>query len=264
MPDAGTIGDIFASAVKALGGAGVITDGALRDTPTIQAIDLPVYHQSSHASTYGRQHMPYSVDDSITCAGVFVQPGDIVVGDAEGAVVIPTRSSPRVAATAVAQEEVEEFAIERVAAGESTDDVFPLSTARRRSSSSGREARRGSAPDRSTSTGSAICTAIPVASRIGPLLMSSVIAPFDPAARRAPTPSTRRSTTCSPTFASMLDRGASWNDVVKMNFWVPGADHRSALEAPWLEHFPDETPGPPATPRCVIDHDVPPRTSPRT
>ena len=43
-PHAGTIGDIFAMRVKALGGAGVITDGALRDTPAITNIDLPVYH----------------------------------------------------------------------------------------------------------------------------------------------------------------------------------------------------------------------------
>ncbi len=131
VPDAGTIGDIFAMRVHALGGAGVITDGALRDTPAITAIDLPVYHQSSHGATYGRHHMPYSVDDSITCAGVFVQPGDILVGDAEGAVVIPHALVAEVAAAAVAQEEVEEFAIERVAAGESTDDLFPLAKERR-------------------------------------------------------------------------------------------------------------------------------------
>jgi regulator of RNase E activity RraA len=87
--------------------------------------------------------MPYSVDDSITCAGVFVQPGDIVVGDAEGAVVIPHALVAEVAAAAVAQEEVEEFAIERVAAGESTDDVFPLSAARRPEFEQWRDARRG-------------------------------------------------------------------------------------------------------------------------
>jgi len=131
VPDAGTIGDIFAMRVHALGGAGVITDGALRDTPAIAAIEMPVYHQSSHAATYGRHHMPYSVDDSITCAGVFVQPGDIVVGDAEGAVVIPHALVAEVAAAAIVQEEVEEFAIERVAAGESTDDLFPLAKERR-------------------------------------------------------------------------------------------------------------------------------------
>lgn len=131
VPDAGTIGDIFALRVKALGGAGVITDGALRDTAAIQEIDLPVYHLSSHAATYGRQHMPYSVDDSITCAGVFVQPGDVVVGDAEGVVVIPHALVAEVAGDAVAQEEVEEFAIERIKAGESTDDLFPLAKSRR-------------------------------------------------------------------------------------------------------------------------------------
>jgi 5-oxopent-3-ene-1,2,5-tricarboxylate decarboxylase / 2-hydroxyhepta-2,4-diene-1,7-dioate isomerase len=130
VPDAGTIGDIFAMRVKALGGAGVITDGAVRDTPAITAIEMPVYHQSSHAATYGRQHMPYSIDDAITCAGVFVEPGDVVVGDAEGVVVIPHALVAEVAADAVAQEEVEEFAIERVAAGESTDDLFPLATSR--------------------------------------------------------------------------------------------------------------------------------------
>jgi regulator of RNase E activity RraA len=131
VPDAGTIGDIFALRVKALGGAGVITDGALRDTSAIQQIDLPVYHLSSHAATYGRQHMAYSVDDSITCAGVFVQPGDVVVGDGEGVVVIPHALVAEVAGDAVAQEDVEEFAIERVKAGESTDEVFPLAKSRR-------------------------------------------------------------------------------------------------------------------------------------
>lgn len=131
VADAGTIGDIFAMRVKALGGAGVVTDGALRDTPAIVAIGLPVYHQSSHAATYGRHHMPYSVDDAITCAGVFVRPGDIIVGDGEGAVVIPHTLVAEVAAAAVAQEEVEEFALERVGVGESTDDLFPLSKDRR-------------------------------------------------------------------------------------------------------------------------------------
>lgn len=131
VPDAGTIGDIFALRVQALGGAGVITDGALRDTGAIREIDMPVYHQSSHGSTYGRHHMPYSVDDAITCAGVFVRPGDIIVGDAEGAVVIPHALVVEVARDALDQEDVEAFAIEKVRAGESTDDLFPLAPSRR-------------------------------------------------------------------------------------------------------------------------------------
>lgn len=148
VPDAGTIGDIFAMRVKALGGAGVITDGALRDTPAIADIELPVYHQSSHAATYGRHHMPYSVDDSITCAGVFVQPGDILVGDAEGVVVIPHALVEDVARDSVAQEEVETFAIERVALGESTDDLFPLAASRRAEFEAWRDARHNDGGER--------------------------------------------------------------------------------------------------------------------
>lgn len=141
VPDAGTIGDIFALRVKALGGAGVITDGALRDTPAITEIDMPVYHQSSHAATFSRHHMAYSVDDGISCAGVFVEPGDVIVGDAEGAVVIPHALVAEVARDAVAQEEVEAFAIERITAGESTDDLFPLADSRRREYESWRAER---------------------------------------------------------------------------------------------------------------------------
>jgi len=130
VPDAATIGDIFATRLFALGGAGIVTDGGLRDTPAIAAIDGPVYHLSSHGSTYGRQHMPYSTDDSITCAGVFVVPGDVIVGDGEGAVVIPAALVEEVTRDALIQEEKEAFALERVTAGESTVDLFPIAKER--------------------------------------------------------------------------------------------------------------------------------------
>ena len=141
VPDAGTIGDIYVTRLLALGAAGVVTDGALRDTPAIAEIPIPVYRQSSHAATYGRHHMPYSVDDAITCAGVFVEPGDVVVGDAEGAVVIPAALVEEVTRDALAQEDVEAFAIERVAAGESTSGLFPLADARRAEYEAWRAAR---------------------------------------------------------------------------------------------------------------------------
>lgn len=130
VPDAGTIGDIFASRLFTLGGAGIVTDGALRDTTAIADLGGPVYHQASHGATYGRQHMPYSTDDSITCAGVFIVPGDVIVGDGEGAVVIPAALVEEVVAAAIIQEERETFALERVAAGEATLDLFPLAETR--------------------------------------------------------------------------------------------------------------------------------------
>ncbi len=127
---AATIGDIFATRVFALGGRGIVTDGALRDTPAIGAIGEPVYHFASHGATLGRKHMPFSTDQPITCAGVFVVPGDVVVGDGEGVVVIPAALVEEVVRDALIQEEKEDFALERVAAGESTIGLFPLSEER--------------------------------------------------------------------------------------------------------------------------------------
>ena len=130
-PDAGTIGDIFVRRAMSLGAAGVVTDGALRDTPAIRALGLPVYHGSSHAATLGRMHMPLDHQVPVACAGVTVMPGDVIVGDGEGAVVVPAALAEEVSVDALRQELEEEWAFERVAAGESTIGVFPVSDERR-------------------------------------------------------------------------------------------------------------------------------------
>jgi len=130
-PNAGTIGDIFTMRIKSRGAAGFVTDGALRDTPAVAAIDFPVYHQSSHSATLGRLHTPLADQVPIACAGVTVLPGDIVVGDGEGVVVIPALLAEEVANDAYQQELEEEWAIERVAAGDSSIGTFPIAEDRR-------------------------------------------------------------------------------------------------------------------------------------
>lgn len=130
-PDAGTIGDIFAMRSLHLGAAGVVTDGALRDTPAIRRLGIAVYHRSSHASTLNRLHLPLDHQVPIACAGVTVFPGDIIVGDGEGVVVIPAALAVEVAADSARQEVEEEWAFERVAAGESTIGTFPIAKERR-------------------------------------------------------------------------------------------------------------------------------------
>jgi 2-iminobutanoate/2-iminopropanoate deaminase len=85
-------------------------------------------------------------------------------------------------------------------------------------------------------------TAIPVASRVGPLVMSSVIAAFNPGTRDVPDAVEEQVANIFTHVAAMLDAaGATWDDVVKMNFWFADPRHRAALEAPWIEHFPDES-----------------------
>jgi 5-oxopent-3-ene-1,2,5-tricarboxylate decarboxylase / 2-hydroxyhepta-2,4-diene-1,7-dioate isomerase len=116
-PDAGTFGDIFALRSLRLGATA--------------ELGIPVYHGSSHAATFGRMHMPYEHQIPIACAGVTVIPGDIIVGDGEGAVVVPPSLVVEIAAGSVQQEAEEAWALERVDAGDSTIGIFPISTDRR-------------------------------------------------------------------------------------------------------------------------------------
>ena len=128
---AGTIGDILALRALRRGGVGIVTDGAVRDTPAISGLEIPTYCRGAHASVLGTHHFPLEVDVPVTCAGVLVLPGDVLVGDAEGVVVVPAQLADEVARDAVVQELVEQFALECVDAGESTVGVYPLSAERR-------------------------------------------------------------------------------------------------------------------------------------
>ncbi|MCY4461126.1 MAG: ribonuclease activity regulator RraA [Albidovulum sp.] len=125
-PDAGTIGDIFALRTKMLGGEGVITDGALRDTPAIKKLGVSVYYRSSNAATLGRRHAAVDSQVPIACGGAAVLPGDVIVGDSEGAIVIPAQLAEEIADAALSMEIEEEFALEKVAEGKPTVGYFPL------------------------------------------------------------------------------------------------------------------------------------------
>ncbi len=128
---AGTIGDILAMRAFQRGAAGVITDGCVRDSPSVARMQWPVYARAPHAATLGRLHLPLDTNIPIACAGVLVMPGDLVVGDDEGAMVLPAALAEEVARDAVVQEEQETFALERVTAGESIIGLYPLADSRR-------------------------------------------------------------------------------------------------------------------------------------
>ncbi len=130
-PTAGTIGDILALRAQVRGAAGIVTDGAIRDSAVLAGLDIPVYHAAVHPAVLGRRHVPWDTGVTVACAGVTIQPGDIVVGDADGVVVLPPGIAAEVLADAREAERQEEFIAARVAAGESIDGLFPLSEARR-------------------------------------------------------------------------------------------------------------------------------------
>jgi 5-oxopent-3-ene-1,2,5-tricarboxylate decarboxylase / 2-hydroxyhepta-2,4-diene-1,7-dioate isomerase len=128
-PTAGTVGDILALRAQVRGAAGIVTDGAIRDSAALAGLAIPVYHGAVHPAVLGRRHVPWETNVTIACAGVTVQPGDILAGDADGVIVIPRDIARQVAADAAEQERQEAFIAGMVAAGESIDGLYPLGAA---------------------------------------------------------------------------------------------------------------------------------------
>jgi 2-keto-4-pentenoate hydratase/2-oxohepta-3-ene-1,7-dioic acid hydratase in catechol pathway/regulator of RNase E activity RraA len=123
---AGTIGDILALRALKRGAAGVVTDGAVRDSAAVAALDLPVYAAAEHPSVLGRRHVPWDTGVPIACGGALVQPGDLLVGDADGVIVVPPGLAEELIADSAEQELQERFITEQVLAGRSIDGLYPL------------------------------------------------------------------------------------------------------------------------------------------
>lgn len=130
-PGAGTIGDILAARALARGASGIVTDGGMRDTPAVAELDIPAYYRAPHAAVLGVLHHPLETNVPIACGGTLVVPGDVLVGDAEGVLVIPAALAEEIAHDALEQEQREAWALERVKDGESIRGIYPLTEARR-------------------------------------------------------------------------------------------------------------------------------------
>lgn len=122
---AGSMGAILATRLKQRGATGAVTDGAFRDSPEIAASGLLAYARAAHAASNKTIHHPTDFQLPIACGGVAVFPGDLIVGDEEGVVVIPRHLAAEAAEEAVAQEKREEFIIEKVRNGASIVGVYP-------------------------------------------------------------------------------------------------------------------------------------------
>lgn len=125
-PGAGTIGDVLALRAQINGAAAIVTDGGVRDIAAVAALEMPTFHTGAHPAVLGRRHIPWDTDITISCGGATVQPGDIIVGDADGILVIPPSFVEDVADAAIAQEHEEVFIAEMVAQGHSVEGLFPL------------------------------------------------------------------------------------------------------------------------------------------
>ena len=122
---AGTLGSILATRIHVRGAVGVVSDGSYRDANAIAQIGMAAYARSMNARTNKSIHHPVDIRQPIACGGVAVYPGDIIVGDDEGVVVIPRHLAAEVAVEAVEQEKREEFILEKIRNGASIVDTYP-------------------------------------------------------------------------------------------------------------------------------------------
>ncbi len=124
-PRAASAGSILVSRLMKRGVAGVVTDGGFRDSPEIAGLDIPAYHHRPSAPTNLTLHQALDINVPIGCGDVAVWPGDVVVGDGEGVVVIPAHLADEIAAEAVEMTAFEDFVTEEVMKGRSILGLYP-------------------------------------------------------------------------------------------------------------------------------------------
>ena len=121
----GTLGDILALRARSRGAAGVVTDGGVRDDAAVEEIGLPAFSQTAHPAVLGRRHVPWEGNVAVACGNATVLPGDIIVGDDDGVIVIPRGIVEEVVDEALAKEHQDEWVAARVSEGNPIDGLFP-------------------------------------------------------------------------------------------------------------------------------------------
>jgi regulator of RNase E activity RraA len=127
---AASAGSILISRLMVRGVAGVVTDGGFRDSPEIAAMPIPAYHHRPSAPTNLTLHQAIDINVPIACGDVAVFPGDVLVGDAEGVVVIPAEIANEVAKEAASMTVFEDFVVEEVRGGRSIVGLYPATDER--------------------------------------------------------------------------------------------------------------------------------------
>ena len=122
---AASAGSILISRLMVRGVAGVVTDGGFRDSPEIAELPFPTYHHRPSAPTNLTLHQALDINVPIGCGDVAVWPGDVVVGDREGVLVIPAHIADEIASEAVEMTAFEDFVTEEVLKGRSIIGLYP-------------------------------------------------------------------------------------------------------------------------------------------
>jgi len=126
---AASAGAILCTRLECRGVAALVTDGSVRDSSAIADLEMPVYTAGVSSTTNLVLHHAVEQQVPVGCGGVPVFPGDVLVGDAEGVVVIPRHLAAEVAADAIEQERLESFLLARVRDGAAQPGTYPPNAA---------------------------------------------------------------------------------------------------------------------------------------
>jgi len=125
-PRAASAGGILVTRLQVRGVAGVVTDGGFRDAAEIAALAIPAFHSRPSAPTNLTLHQAIDINVPIGCGDAPVFPGDVVVGDNDGVIVIPAHLADEVAAEAHEMTAYEDFVTARVRLGHSIRGLYPM------------------------------------------------------------------------------------------------------------------------------------------
>lgn len=125
ITDAGIFGDILCARMRQRGVAGLVTDGAVRDIQGVRAAGLPVWARGAAAPAAVASLTFVNWQEPVGCGGVAVFPGDVVVIDEDGAVIIPDAYLDEVLAAGPEQERLEAWILSEVEAGAALPGLYP-------------------------------------------------------------------------------------------------------------------------------------------
>lgn len=123
---AASAGSILATRLMVRGVAGIVSDGGFRDSAEIADLDFPSYHNKPSAPTNLTLHQAIAINEPIGCGDVAVFPGDILVGDDDGVMVIPANIADEVADECLQMTLFEDFVMSKVQNGTSIIGLYPL------------------------------------------------------------------------------------------------------------------------------------------
>ena len=117
-------GELFSAAAKGHGAAGAICDGPVRDVPRIRALGFDVFAAGSRPVDFRARMQVVSAGGTVRCGGVLVVPGDLVVGDDDGVVVVPASVESETLRRAVERASAERTVLAKLLGGASLREVW--------------------------------------------------------------------------------------------------------------------------------------------